>query len=131
MFISRECDYAIRIMRELSDGQRKTVSDICKKEHVPSPYGYKILKKLENACLVSSRRGASGGYVIRRAPSEITICDILLAIDNEIFINACLEEGFVCPMNEGDRHCGVHVELCRVQNEILALLREKSLAEIL
>ena len=46
MLVTRETDYAIRALRALSDGNKKTLADICRLEVVPQQFGYKILKKL-------------------------------------------------------------------------------------
>ena len=47
MFITRECDYAVRVVRALWGESRLSVSDICEKESVTAPFAYKILKKLQ------------------------------------------------------------------------------------
>ena len=47
MLITRECDYAVRVIRALSGEERLSVSDICEKESITAPFAYKILKKLQ------------------------------------------------------------------------------------
>ena len=49
MFITRECDYAVRVVRALWGESRLSVSDICEKEAITAPFAYKILKKLQKA----------------------------------------------------------------------------------
>ena len=49
MLITRECDYAVRIVRALADGEKLCVSRICEKEALTSAFVYKILKKMEKA----------------------------------------------------------------------------------
>ena len=61
MMITRESDYAVRMIRALKDGEQLTIEQICRKEQVPRQFAYKILKKLEKAGLVRIRRGAGGG----------------------------------------------------------------------
>ena len=58
MLITRETDYALRILRALSDGEQITVGDVCKRELLPQQFVYKILKKMEHAGLVRIARGA-------------------------------------------------------------------------
>ncbi|GHV94113.1 hypothetical protein AGMMS50293_04330 [Spirochaetia bacterium] len=130
MFITRETDYAIRILRELNGHTRKTVQTICKNEQVPLQYGYKILKKLEKAALVQSFRGINGGYTLTRLARDITLFDVVRAIDEELVLSECLGHDFQCPMNSGKKYCGVHCELRRIQDVLLGALREKSLADI-
>ena len=54
MLFTKECDYAIRIMRALSDGELVSVSNICAAEQLPSAMTYKITRKLEKQGLLKS-----------------------------------------------------------------------------
>jgi len=130
MFLTRECDYAIRIVRELADMQVKSVGVICDHEQIPRPFTYKILKKLEKARLVNSFRGASGGYLLSKEPDMITLFDIAIAIDSHLFINECLLPDYKCPRNTDGNPCGVHLELGRLQNILTDALCEKTIAEL-
>ena len=49
MLITRECDYAVRVVRALAPGKRMSVGEICEKESITAPFAYKILKKLQKA----------------------------------------------------------------------------------
>jgi Rrf2 family protein len=130
MFITKEADYAVRIVRELARRGRETVQHICREEQVPHQYGYKILKKLEKSGLAQSFRGSSGGYALTKNVNEITLYDVLTAIDDKLLINECLQHGFTCSRNSGERKCGIHREFLRIQALILANLKEKKLIEI-
>jgi Rrf2 family protein len=130
MFITKESDYAVRIIRELQEGNRKTVQDICMHENVPFQYGYKILKKLEKGGLVRSFRGACGGYALAKKTGDITLFDVITAINEDLLLFECLAHGFNCPMNHGGVSCGVHSEFNRIQGIILGTLKEKYLSEI-
>ena len=55
--ITRETDYAIRLLRTLRDRERHTVAEAAERELVPQPFAYKILKKLSKAGLVEVLRG--------------------------------------------------------------------------
>ena len=132
MVISRETDYAVRIIRALSRGGRKTIDDICQCEHIPRQFGYKILKKLEKSGLVRISRGAGGGYALAVDTGSITLFDIYKSIEGELLLSDCLDREFDCPMRgRGKGICGVHKELGRIQELFLGHLKEKSLAEIL
>ena len=62
MFITRESDYAMRVVRALMGETRLSVSEICEREAITAPFAYKILKKLQNAGIVEGYRGVHGGY---------------------------------------------------------------------
>jgi Rrf2 family protein len=130
MFITRESDYAVRIVRELADGCRKTVQGISAAERVPVPFAYKILKKLEKGGLVQGYRGAGGGYCLTRETADITLFDVMTAIDGRLLLCECMDHNYRCPLREGGRECKVHGEFERIQGLMLAGLKEKTLDRI-
>ncbi|GAA6479322.1 Rrf2 family transcriptional regulator [Enterocloster aldenensis] len=131
MMITRESDYAVRMIRALKDGEQLTIEQICRKEQVPRQFAYKILKKLEKAGLVRIRRGAGGGCSLGRGLDVLTLLDVIRATDEEFFLNPCLKQGYRCEYAEGSGHnCLVHCELARVQAILERELRHKTLAEL-
>ena len=64
MLLTRECDYAVRILRALSSGKTTSVQDICRAEEISAPITYKLARKLEQSGYVKSYRGAEGGYAL-------------------------------------------------------------------
>ncbi|MCL2425367.1 MAG: Rrf2 family transcriptional regulator [Oscillospiraceae bacterium] len=131
MLLTKECDYGVRTVRALADGGKKTVAGICKKELIPTPYAYKIMKKLEHAGILQSIRGRDGGYQLAKPLNTITLLDIVTAIDENLFINECLSNKKHCPINDPDDPCTVHIELDRMQSILVAELQSKSMHEIL
>jgi Rrf2 family protein len=131
MFISKECDYAMRIVRELADGEKKTAEDICRHEKISPPFAYKILKKLEKGGLARSFRGKTGGYALAKTIDAFSLYDVFSAVEEPMLLTACLREGFDCPMNTGAAPCGVHTEFVRLQTMIAAGLKEKTVSEVL
>src|SRR3954469_5064860 len=85
MKISVQVDYACRVMAELArmhgSGTLAQIEHLAQTEAVPATFLAQILSKLRNHGLISSRRGNQGGYVLARAPQEITLYDILLAVE--------------------------------------------------
>ncbi|MDR1572044.1 MAG: Rrf2 family transcriptional regulator [Clostridiales Family XIII bacterium] len=131
MLISRECDYAVRIVRALADGGRKTAETVSAREKISCQFTYKILKKLEKNGLVRSFRGAQGGYSLARGTDEFSLYDIFAAVEGHTLLTACLQKGFDCPMNRGDSPCSVHAEFARLQEAMVSGLKEKRVSEIL
>lgn len=130
MFISRETDYAIRIIRALSDGGQLSLKDICEKEQVPNAYSYKILKKLENASVVAITRGVNGGYRLIRSTEDMSLYDVYGIIEGALCINECLQQGSDCPILLERGSCSVHNELIGLQQALASELQKKCLAEI-
>ena len=131
MFITREIDYAFRAVRALAGGGKLNIKQICERESIPTEFGYKILKKLSRAGLVTVIRGQGGGYRLSCDPDHTTLLDIASAISDSLFLNECVEHGYDCINNTGDRKCMVNRELCRIQKVLDAELRAHSLTEIL
>ena len=132
MFITRECDYAVRVIRALSGEERLSVNDICEREEITAPFAYKILKKLQKAKIVRGYRGVHGGYSLKKSVSEITLLDVYLAIDPGMYIIECMNPKKKCCRDEKlDGGCEVHQELLRIQERLQDMLSERSLQEIL
>jgi Rrf2 family protein len=130
MLISRECDYAIRIVRQLISGEKKRAEEICAAENVSVQFAYKILKKLEEGGLVNVYRGVQGGYSLAKEGNEITLYDIFIAMEDDLGISACLNQGYCCPMNTANNPCKVHCELEKIQSVMVDLMKEKTLTEL-
>ena len=131
MFITRESDYAMRVVRALIGETRLSVSDICEREAITAPFAYKILKKLQNAGIVKGYRGVHGGYALKKDPAELTLYDINTAIDSDMSIIECLNGRCECTRNGQDGiPCYAHDELKDIQNELWAMLRRKSMEDL-
>ena len=88
MRVSTRGDYASRALLSLAlhaNGEAPTsVRDIAERTGLPQPYLEQILLALKGAGLVRSKRGVGGGYVLARPPSEITLSQIVMAVDGPI-----------------------------------------------
>lgn len=132
MFITRECDYAVRVIRALAGEQRLSVTEICEKESITAPFAYKILKKLQKAKIVRGYRGVHGGYSLAKGLGELTLFDIYGAIDPDLFIIECMNPGSQCIRDGQDGlPCQVHRELGAIQAELWDMLKRKTLRQIM
>lgn len=100
-------DYAVALTVQLSRENVKSshsASHLADKTGLPEPTVAKVLKKLSQAKIVESVRGASGGYRLAREPKDISICDVIEAMDGPIAITSCVDKndqscstGATCP----------------------------------
>ena len=85
MKISVKVDYACRVMAELArlhgSGELAQIEHLAETESVPANFLAQILLDLRNHGLISSRRGNRGGYTLARAPEDISLYDILMAVE--------------------------------------------------
>ena len=87
MKVSTRGDYACRALLSLAmhaDGTPTSVRDIADRTALPQPYLEQILLAVKGAGLVRSKRGVGGGYVLARDPSQITLAEIVSAVDGPI-----------------------------------------------
>lgn len=106
MKINMETDYAFRIMRALArSGKVTDAGTVSETAAIPQRFALKILGKLVSGGLVTSKKGANGGYCLASDPSKITLLDILEVIEGPIVISKCLGDGFVCRHDGVNEHC--------------------------
>ncbi|MCU1496513.1 MAG: putative Rrf2 family DNA-binding protein [Acidimicrobiales bacterium] len=89
MKVSTRGDYASRALLSLAlhdDGTPTSVRDIADRTALPQPYLEQILLALKGAGLVRSKRGVGGGYVLARAAEDITLAQIVSAVDGPIAV---------------------------------------------
>lgn len=89
MKVSTRGDYASRALLSLAlhddpTGGPTSVRDLAERTGLPQPYLEQILLALKGAGLVRSKRGVGGGYVLARPPEEITLGQIVSAVDGPI-----------------------------------------------
>lgn len=127
MLMTREMDYALRILRALDQNGHLSAAAIAQKEHMPRSITLKILKQLHAAGLVTSRRGSSGGYLIQRPCDKLYLGDLFQALGEPIFVNRCQRPGYQCE-NRRPQNCGLCRELSRIQEVLDRELRKTPLS---
>ena len=92
MKITSSIEYATRLMTTLAraHGQAPLSAErLSAADGVPADYVSQILGKLRRAGLVDSHRGSAGGYELSRPPSEITLGQVVRAVDGDVFEDVC------------------------------------------
>jgi Rrf2 family iron-sulfur cluster assembly transcriptional regulator len=87
MKVSTRGDYAARALLSLAlhgSDRPTSVKEIAERTGLPQPYLEQILLAVKGAGLVHSKRGVGGGYVLARAPEEISLADIIAAVDGPL-----------------------------------------------
>lgn len=90
--LSKLADYAVVVLARLSSAPSvQTSPGIAAATGLPEPTVAKVLKGLASGGLVSSQRGARGGYRLVRALNAIQVADVVAAIDGPVHLTACVE----------------------------------------
>ncbi len=123
MQITRQADYAIRAVRYLAkqgSDQRVATSTVAREMQIPASFLAKIISQLSIAGLLHTSRGAHGGVSLAREPKEISVLDVVEAIDGPILLNECVGDKKPCNF-ESD--CLVHPIWQEVQESLVSRLR--------
>jgi len=130
MKLTRASDYAIRGVVYMSmqpAGTIVVIPEVAREMDVPVGFLARIFQSLSRTGIVISHRGKKGGYSLARKPEEITLCDVIEAVEGDIHINSCLDGYSECNRME---YCPVRRELAGVQKELIDSLRKTSFADL-
>ena len=100
MQITRQADYALRAMIYLSrleENEKTATSLVAKDQEIPPSFLAKIISQLSIAGLIHTSRGARGGVSLAKPADEISVLDVIEAIDGPIFLNECTGNSTSCP----------------------------------
>ena len=129
--LRRHTDYGLRMMVNMAghfNGQLISARQLASDGHFSYQLGCKLLQKLHRAKLVKSSMGPKGGFTLSRKPSEISLIEIINALQGGIRMNKCLPGGDGC---EFEPECEVNTKLVCLQLYIDGYLGGITLKEIL
>lgn len=94
--VSREVDLGIVLLVRMTGREPReivTARELAEETEISLPMTSKVLKGLSRSGLLISHLGARGGYTLARAPEEISVADILVALEGPIALTNCIEPG--------------------------------------
>jgi Rrf2 family protein len=130
MQITRAADYAVRVMVHLAAGppaQRHPLNELAAATGVQESFLSKILQRLVHQGLLVSQRGSGGGFVLNRAPDQISLLDVIEAIEGPTQLNQCVGEAGLC---QRKTFCGVSPTWERAQESLTQVLGGVSIAQL-
>lgn len=132
MLITRQSDYAIRLLRGIRDGENHPVGELCEEEAVPQQYAYRVLKKLEKAGYVKLTRGVGGGCRLTADLSKVSLLDVIEATEIVRYVNACMDPDYNCTWEEkNNKKCTVNIKLAALQRKINDELNSYSISDLI
>ena len=130
IIFSRRCEYGLQAVLYLAlkeDGEKTSIKELTKHIKIPSPFLAKILQDLTHKGLLLSFKGPRGGFSLRRPAKEITLFQIVEAIDGTAFTNGCLLGFMECsPSNP----CSLHNEWKTIRDRIQSTLVKQDIAQM-
>src|SRR5262245_55548444 len=128
--LSKKADYALIAMKHLAlhgDHSASSAREIAEQYDIPIELLAKVLQRLVRRGLLASHQGTRGGYHLARGPAQISVADVIQAIDGPVAVTACSTEEASC---EQYAKCNVRDPLWRLRERILAALGECTIAEL-
>jgi FeS assembly SUF system regulator len=127
--VNKLTDYATVVLITIARGHAvRSSQHVSEKTGIPLPTVAKLMKSLNRAGLVKSQRGAAGGYTLGRHAAEITLADVIQAVEGPIALTACADTS--------DEHCAieavcpVHGRWNRANAAVRAALAQVTLADM-
>jgi len=131
MQITRQADYAVRAVLHLAKvggTERSATSAIARQQNIPPSFLAKIISQLSIAGLLHTSRGARGGVILARDPKDITLLEVVEAIDGPIQLNECVGDSGACMF---DKACPIKPVWCDAQEELVRRLKATNFADLL
>jgi Rrf2 family protein len=129
--LSKKADYALMAMKHLAlrgDRGSSSAREIAEQYDIPIELMAKVLQRLVRGGLLASHQGTRGGYQLARLAAQISVADVIQAIDGPVTVTACsTDEGGTC---DQFAKCNVRDPLRRVRERIAAALGECTIAEL-
>jgi Rrf2 family protein len=128
--LSKKADYALMAMKHLAmraDGAAASAREIAESYDIPVELMAKILQRLARSGLVISLQGTRGGYRLARPSVQITVADIIEAIEGPLRVTACSSDEESCGQFA---KCNVRDPLWRIKDRIVSALSDCTLQEI-
>jgi Rrf2 family protein len=120
--ITRQADYAVRAalyLARLPAGSRAPTAQIARDQGIPPTFLAKIISQLSVAGIVHATRGARGGVSLARPPAEVSLLEIVEAIDGPVALNECTLNPAACPMSND---CPIRPVWCDARTELVQRL---------
>ncbi|MFW2388536.1 MAG: SUF system Fe-S cluster assembly regulator [Polyangiales bacterium] len=128
--ISKLTDYAVVLATHLAAAEGPHAArDLAVQTQIPEPTASKVLKTLARAGVVTSQRGAKGGYALARSPEAIGVHEIIEAVEGPIAVTECSDETADSSC-EYETSCGVRANWQRINHAVHRALSEISLADM-
>lgn len=129
MLSTRASDYALRGMVYLakkSPGRLAMASEIAAAEDMPEYFFSKIFQLLAKSGLVNSFRGSNGGFMLARAPEEISVVEVVEVVDGPIATSKCAISPEACQRSST---CSFHSYWREAQESLMSVLGKYSIAD--
>ena len=121
MKLNQATDYAFRMvlhMALLPSGSKITGAVLAEQELIPERFLLKIMRSLIAAGIMKSFRGVDGGFALNRSPQEISLLDVIIAVEGDAYLQRCLYDVGSCSKScKG--HCAINEAMGVIQHQLV------------
>ena len=132
MKFNQATDYAFRMvlhMSTLPPGEKMTGAELATAQMIPERFLLKIMRMLIKAGIMRSYRGVDGGFALKKSPDEITLWDVICAVEGDAYLQKCLYDPASCNKSCMG-HCAVNEARGTIQNALEQQLTSVSFGEL-
>src|SRR5690606_21409524 len=128
---SKTCEYGIRaviyIFSQNSKGKKLGIKDICKEIDAPEFFTAKILQSLAKQGIISSAKGPNGGFFMEKEQENLTLLDLVIAIDGDQIFTGC---GLGLKQCSEISPCPIHNDFKVIRDQLAQMMSDKKIAEL-
>ena len=127
MRLNQATDYAFRMvlyLASLPEGTKITGAALAEKQNIPERFLLKIMRNLTAAGIMKSYRGVDGGFALQRSPEDITLFDVIEAVEGQTELQRCLHDISCSGM------CSIYNAFADIQRDLVTKLKAIDFAEL-
>ncbi len=128
--LTKKADYGLMALKYLAEHPRSaalSAKDIAEAYHIPPQLLAKILQRLAKVGLVRSTAGTNGGYALVRDAAEVSVFEVIRAVDGPLFLTACSSGPRPCDLHDS---CTIKEPMARVNESITDLLKSIRIGDL-
>lgn len=114
VLITREVDYAVRCVLDVAQNGRTSTGEVAKRAGIPVSILGRIVAAISRAGILTTRRGVNGGIELGRDPAEISLLEVIEAVQGPLHVNLCCEHPEACSI----------ADICPIRNVCQEAFRE-------
>ena len=128
--LSKKADYALLALRHMAahaDRPAHSARELAEAYDIPAELLAKVLQSLVRAGLLASHQGIHGGYGLSRSSDQISVADVIQAIDGPLTVTACSDTDHSCDQYA---KCNIRDPLWRIKDRIISALSATSVSDL-
>ncbi|PNH22550.1 transcriptional regulator [Megasphaera hutchinsoni] len=125
MKLNQATDYAFRMvlyLASLPEGAKITGASLAEKQNIPERFLLKIMRSLTAAGIMKSYRGVEGGFALNRSAKEITLFDVIEAVEGQTELQRCLQDLGSCT-RACSGMCSIYTAFADIQRDLAMKLK--------